>query len=91
MIIGGQLLARFSVSLCNYPLEYPGNISVSLCNYLLEYSPKFFQTYFFSIPPLPPCRYQKWIPEIIYMQKMVSHIQIGLQGAKLEVSVLNMS
>ena len=51
MIIGGQLLARFSVSLCNYPLEYPGNISVSLCNYPLEYSPKFFKTYSFSTPP----------------------------------------
>ena len=54
MIIGGQLLARFSVSLCNYPLEYPGNISVSLCNYLLEYSPKFFKHTFFRSPLSPP-------------------------------------
>ena len=51
----------------------------------------FFKNILFSIPPPPPSQYQEWIPEIIYMQKMVSHIQIGLQGAKLEVSVLNMS
>ena len=32
--------------------------------------------------------HQKWIPEILYMRKMVSHAQNGLLGAKLEFNVL---
>ena len=33
-------------------------------------------------------RHQNWIPEILYMRKMVSHAQNGLLGAKLEFNVL---
>ena len=89
MIIGGQLLARFSVSLCNYPLEYPGNISVSLCNTGSKVRSKCLE--YVLVRNAAFCcarRHQKWNPEILYMRKMVSHAQNGLLGAKLEFNVL---